>query len=108
VDLLGTLGGGLVAVARLKVSFHGYLDWARRVLDDQDFLGLLPMDVYTGLTKAVVFGILIGTVACSQGLRARGGALGVGRAVRKTVVVSIMLTLVLGYLMTAFFYATTE
>jgi phospholipid/cholesterol/gamma-HCH transport system permease protein len=106
VDFLGIMGGGLVAVARLQVSFYGYLDWARRVLDDQSFLGLLPKDVYTGLTKSIVFGALIATVACSQGLRARGGALGVGRAVRKTVVVSIMLTLVLGYLMTAFFYAT--
>ena len=34
-----------------------------------------------------------------------GGALGVGRAVRKTVVASVMLILILGYLLTAFFYA---
>ena len=106
VDLVGVLGGALVAMARLGVSWTRYVDWAKRVFEDDDFLGFLPMDVYTGLTKALVFGLLISCVACSQGLRAKGGALGVGRAVRKTVVASIMLTLVFGYLMTAFFYAS--
>jgi len=104
VDFVGVLGGGLVAMSRLGVSFESYLDWARRVLDGTDFLGFLPKDVYSGLLQALVFGLLISSVACSQGLRARGGALGVGRAVRKTVVASIMLTLVFGFLMTAFLY----
>jgi len=105
VDFVGVLGGALVAMARLGVSAERYFEWATRVFENDDFLGFLPMDVYTGLTKSLVFGMLISSVACSQGLRARGGALGVGRAVRKTVVASIMLTLILGYLMTAFFYA---
>ena len=54
--------------------------------------------------KAFVFGILIGVVGCAQGLRAWGGALGVGRAVRRAVVTSIVLVLILGYYMTWFFY----
>jgi phospholipid/cholesterol/gamma-HCH transport system permease protein len=105
VDFVGVLGGALVAMARLGVSTRRYFEWAKRVFQNDEFLGFLPMDVYTGLTKALVFGLLISCIACSQGLRAKGGALGVGRAVRKTVVASIMLTLVLGYLMTAFFYS---
>ena len=64
----------------------------------------MPKDVYSGLIKSLVYGMLISAVACAQGLVARGGALGVGRAVRKTVVSCVMLILILGYVMTSFFY----
>jgi phospholipid/cholesterol/gamma-HCH transport system permease protein len=43
-------------------------------------------------------------VACYQGLSARNGALGVGRATRKTVVHSFLLILVVGYFITRLFY----
>jgi phospholipid/cholesterol/gamma-HCH transport system permease protein len=104
VNLVGILGGGFVAKARLGVPFHRYLEYAQRTLHGRDLFGILPKDVYSGLFKAAVFGTVIATVACAQGFLARGGALGVGRAVRRTVVSSIMLILVLGYFMTAFFY----
>lgn len=104
VNLLGILGGGIVAVAQLDVPFDRYLESAQTMLTNRDLFGLVPKDVYTGLIKSFVFGALISTVACAQGLVARGGPLGVGRAVRRTVVASIMLVLVFGYLMTAFFY----
>jgi phospholipid/cholesterol/gamma-HCH transport system permease protein len=105
VDFVAILGGGLVARAQLGVPFGRYLDLARQTLEGRDFLGFLPKDVYSGLVKSVVFGVLISSVACAQGLLAHGGALGVGRAVRRTVVASVMLILVTGYLMTAFFYS---
>jgi phospholipid/cholesterol/gamma-HCH transport system permease protein len=105
VDLVGLLGGGLVAVARFDVPLPRYFEYARDALEGRDFLGFLPKEVYAGLVKAMVFGALISSVACSQGLRAKGGALGVGRAVRRTVVTSIILILVFAYLMTAFFFA---
>jgi phospholipid/cholesterol/gamma-HCH transport system permease protein len=106
VDVVGILGGGLVAQARLGVPFHRYIDFAQLPLEGRDLFGLLPKDVYSGLFKAWVFGTVIATVACAQGFLARGGALGVGRAVRRTVVSSIILILVLGYFMTSFFYRT--
>ena len=34
--------------------------------------------IYTGLTKAFVFGFLIAVVSCSEGLRTSGGAVGFG------------------------------
>lgn len=104
VDFVAILGGGLVASARLGVSLDVYLDQAQGTLAGRDLFGMLPKDVYAGLIQAIVFGALIAAVACAQGLRAQGGALGVGKAVRRTVVSSIMLILVFGYLMTAFFY----
>ncbi len=104
VDLVGILGGGFVAKARLGVPLHRYLEFARLPLEGRDLFGLLPKDVYSGLFKSAVFGTVIATVACAQGFMARGGALGVGRAVRRTVVSSVILILILGYFMTAFFY----
>jgi len=103
-DVFGTLGGAVVAEAKLGVSFRVYFDGARNTLSDDFVLGFLAKDVWTGLAKAFVFGVLIGLVGCAQGLTASGGALGVGRAVRRAVVASIVLILVLGYYMTAAFY----
>lgn len=42
--------------------------------------------VASTLTKPFVFGWMIATIACFQGLRTEGGVRGVGRAVSKTVV----------------------
>jgi phospholipid/cholesterol/gamma-HCH transport system permease protein len=64
-------------------------------------------DIYTGLIKSVVFGIVIATVGCSEGLRARGGAIGVGQATRSSVVISYLLIIVFGYYLTFIFYRLT-
>ena len=104
VDMVGILGGAFVAKARLGVPIHRYLDYAKLTLEGRDLFGILPKDVYSGLFKSAVFGTVIATVACAQGFMAHGGALGVGRAVRRTVVASIILVLVIGYFMTSLFY----
>jgi len=105
-DAFGTLGGAFVAHAQLGVSYRTYFDGARGALEGEYVLGFLSKDLYTGLVKAFVFGIVIGLVGCAQGLRASGGALGVGGAVRRAVVASIVLVLVIGYYMTWLFYGT--
>ena len=38
--------------------------------------------------KTVVFGLIIGVVSCFQGMRAKGGTEGVGRAATNSVVLS--------------------
>jgi phospholipid/cholesterol/gamma-HCH transport system permease protein len=48
-------------------------------------------DLLHGLFKSVVFGFLIGLVACQQGLRTKGGATGVGRATTSSVVLCVVL-----------------
>jgi phospholipid/cholesterol/gamma-HCH transport system permease protein len=45
-------------------------------------------DVLHGLTKSVVFGVVIGLSSCHFGITTSGGAPGVGRSVHTTVVVS--------------------
>jgi phospholipid/cholesterol/gamma-HCH transport system permease protein len=103
-NCFGTMGGALVSKMRLGVSYHEYFSGARATLQSDYVLGAFSKDLYTGLFKALVFGILIGVIGCSQGLRASGGALGVGRAVRQSVVSSVVLILILGYYLTVGFY----
>jgi len=54
-------------------------------------------DVSVGLVKAVVFGFVIATVGCWQGLKAEGGAEGVGRATTRSVVIASISVLVLNF-----------
>ncbi len=94
--VLGTLGGAITSYAQYGVSFVLFKTDA---FDNLEF-----KDVYTGLIKSVVFGIVIAVVGCSEGLRARGGAMGVGRATRSAVIISYLLIIVLGYYLTFAFY----
>jgi len=48
-----------------------------------DFNDLLPPTL-----KTAMFGLIIGMIACFQGMRTRGGAEGVGRAATSSVVLS--------------------
>jgi len=95
-NLLGILGGGIVGSTQLGVDFYAYIDNATRYAENKD--------LYVGLLKAVIFGIIIATVACFQGLSTREGAVGVGRATRQTVIISFLLILVVGYIITRLFY----
>jgi phospholipid/cholesterol/gamma-HCH transport system permease protein len=54
-------------------------------------------DVSVGLVKAVVFGFVISTVGCWQGLKAEGGAEGVGRATTRSVVIASISVLILNF-----------
>lgn len=44
-------------------------------------------DLWHGLVKTLVFGLLIALIACHEGLSTTGGTLGVGRATTRAVVV---------------------
>lgn len=62
--------------------------------------GLLGfVDVASGLVKSVAFGIAIGLSSCHHGLRVRGGAPGVGRAVTASVVTSATAVFLCDYLL---------
>lgn len=95
-NILGILGGSLVGATQLGVSVPAYFDNAQLYVTNRDF--------YTGLLKSVLFGIIIATVACHQGFNAREGAVGVGMATRRTVIISFLSILVTGYMVTRFFY----
>ena len=94
-DIIGVMGGYLVATGSL--GFNG----ATYLRNTFDFLE--PQDVVLGLVKAAVFGFIIAAMGAYQGYRSSGGALGVGRAATNAVVGAIVLILAVNYLITAFF-----
>jgi phospholipid/cholesterol/gamma-HCH transport system permease protein len=57
-------------------------------------------DVAMGLIKGMVFGVVIVFVSCHQGLTAREGAVGVGRAATEAVVVGSLFILVVNFFLT--------
>lgn len=101
-DFVGIVGGGVVATAQLGITPTLYWNTIYESLFAPD--QALPKDIYAGLVKALVFGTTIGIVGCSTGLRATGGALGVGRAVQQAVMTSIILVIVFGYFFSWLFY----
>lgn len=94
--VIGTLGGGMVGETQLGVNFAQYISSAMSMAKVDD--------LYPGLLKAAIFGIVIGTVSVSQGLGAERGATGVGRATQRSVVISFLMILMLGYMVTRVCY----
>ena len=63
---------------------------------------MLPKDVFMTVIKGTVFGVLIVFVSCYEGLNAREGAVGVGRATTEAVVISSLAILVSNFFLTLF------
>ena len=61
---------------------------------------MMPKDVAMGLIKGVVFGFIIVFVSCYEGLHAREGAVGVGRATTEAVVIGSLAILVSNFFLT--------
>lgn len=66
-------------------------------------LAQLP-DVWQGLAKALVFGLIAAIVAAYMGMNAGGGPKGVGDAVNQSVVVTFMLLFVVNFVMSAIYF----
>lgn len=94
--IMGVLGGGVVGMTQLGVAWSKYIDNATRFADVKD--------LYVGILKAFLFGIMITIVACHAGFSATHGAVGVGMVTRKSVIVSFLMILVVGYFVTRLFY----
>lgn len=103
-NILGVLGSALVSWTQLSVPLDVFFRNVLESLEADPGFGGFPEEVYTGLIKATVFGMLIATIACSKGLRASGGALGVGKAVRLAVVRSFLMIIIVGYVMSWMFF----
>jgi phospholipid/cholesterol/gamma-HCH transport system permease protein len=95
-DIAGVVGGMVIARFFLHISTGQYLQHTFTILKLRDFL--------TGLIKAGVFGTLISALACQLGLSVSGGALGVGVATTRTVVLTIVALIAVDLIFTAIFY----
>jgi phospholipid/cholesterol/gamma-HCH transport system permease protein len=80
-DMVGILGGCVVAVFSLDLTPMTYLNQVTKILE--------VSDVAKGLTKSLAFGVEIASIGCFRGFQVRGGAESVGAATTSAVVTSI-------------------
>jgi phospholipid/cholesterol/gamma-HCH transport system permease protein len=91
-DFVGLIGGFMVA----SITLHlGAVQFWRSAVNALQF-----SDLMEGLVKPLVFGFIVASVGCYQGLKVRGGTQGVGRATTQAVVVSSVLILVSNFFLT--------
>jgi len=88
-DVIAILGGMFVAVFAVGVSAETFTRGLRLYFQFRDVFG--------GLFKAVIFGMIIAVMGCYQGFNAGWGAGGVGRATTRAVVYSCLLILIFDY-----------
>ena len=96
-DILGVMGGWIIATFKLGFVSEAYLKASFDFLETDD--------VVSGLVKAAVFGFVIALMGTWCGYRSRGGAEGVGAATTAAVVASSILILALDYVLTEAFFA---
>lgn len=85
-DVLGVLGGMIMARQQLDVGFVEFLD--------RFVKATVTSTALTGIGKAPVFAAIIAVIGCHQGFRTHGGADSVGRQTTRSVVQSIFLVIV--------------
>ncbi len=95
-DCVGMAGGFIVSRFQIGVDTSTYLDSIKNFLTMRD--------IYSGLVKAFVFGIVVSIISCYQGFRTRGGAEGVGKSTTASVVISFLLIIVFDYFLTRMFF----
>lgn len=96
-DILGVLGGFIIATLKLNFSAATYLNNTINFVQSDD--------VISGLVKAAVFGFLISLMGCYHGYNSKGGAQGVGAATTAAVVTASVLILAFDYVLTELFFA---
>ncbi|MBT8131375.1 MAG: ABC transporter permease [Gammaproteobacteria bacterium] len=96
-DVMGLLGGMVMANSMLDVSFQNFVDRIGQSVRLQDFL--------VGVGKAPVFAVIIASVGCYQGFRVGGSAESVGKQTTVSVVQSIFLVIVVDAVFSVVFSA---
>jgi phospholipid/cholesterol/gamma-HCH transport system permease protein len=92
-DIIGVIGGYLVAALQLRIPGGTFWDEVSTLVDIKD--------VAHGIIKSFFFGLIIVITACYMGFNCSGGAEGVGRATTRAVVISMVMILVGDYFLSA-------
>jgi len=85
-DVAGILGGLIIGVTTLDLTFKTYIT--------QSIKTIQVFDVVTSLIKAAVFAGLISAIGCQRGFQVRAGAQDVGKFTTSAVVAAIFLIVV--------------
>lgn len=95
-DFVGILGGYFVGVVLLNINSGIFVKNITRYVDLDD--------IYNGLIKAAVFGLILSLIGCYKGFNTSGGAEGVGRATTEAVVLASITILISDYFLTAIMF----
>lgn len=88
-EFVGIIGGWILSLVSLNIPSTVYWRGVR--------LQYIPITLYGGLIKSMTFGLTLTLMGSFYGLRARGGAEGVGEATTKAVISSTILILFLDF-----------
>ena len=88
-DVLGIFGGWVTAILLYSVSSSVFISAVRDGITTDDLIG--------GVVKPLVFSLIIGTIACRQGLNTEGGTVGVGRSTTRAVVMASIVVIIADY-----------
>ena len=94
-DMMGLLGGGLMAWIALDISPSAFIERLNSAVSMWSF--------WVGIIKAPVFGILIATIGCYEGFQVVGSAESVGQRTTRAVVEAIFLVIVVDAIFSVFF-----
>ncbi len=88
----GVIGGFIAAVPILDATPAAFVTnfWSNAS----------TVDLIGSVLKTTIFGFLIGVICCFKGLNAKGGSIGVGRAVNQAVVISFAVIWIFNYVFT--------
>ncbi len=89
-NFVAIAGGLIVSVAFVDISYETFLLGVRS--------SFTLNDMFAGLIKSTVFGLVIGLVGSHEGFYATGGAKGVGKSTTQAVVISAVMVLILDYI----------
>ncbi|HNT56758.1 MAG TPA: ABC transporter permease [Syntrophales bacterium] len=95
-DFMGIIGGYFVGVPVLGINEGAFIKNITKYVE--------LSDIYHGLTKAAVFGLILSLIGCYKGFNTRGGAEGVGKATTEAVVLASISILVSDYFLTAIMF----
>ena len=79
-DVFGLIGAGLVANQLYGLDTNVFVSSVRNGIDIDDVIG--------GVIKPLVFGFIVGIIACYKGLSTTGGTVGVGKSTTSAVVMA--------------------
>jgi len=96
-DLVSIIAALIVGVTVLDIPYSTFVS---NMLDQAKLV-----DFATGVGKGSLFGLLIGLIACANGLKVTGGAAGVGKATTGTVVQCVVAITLADLMFTSIFYA---
>lgn len=95
-NIIGILGSYFICTIKLGITSSMYMHVT--------FTSLLYKDLFTGLFKSWIFGMLIALISCYEGFNVEGGAVGVGKATTRSVVFSFIMIIAADCFFTALFY----